>query len=310
MFSRLLTPAVLAGVSQSVGEEVTLAELAAGVTQKELTRRTDEYQQQKLVESMADVRDRARLAVLARPKALAFLSAVPNKRNGTYLRPEQFSVVTRYLLGEQILPAPAQCRSCNQPCDVHCHHLFNCHGVGGEITGRHDLIRDGLAQVASRAGFTVCREPRFLLPDGRRPADVYLAHSAANLNDECLDIVVSSVIRDAIVDRVCVDPRHVTDLSDRRKERQVGDAVRDLNMNFIPMSVSNMGSWSLTATNMITRIGRALAQRSGHDIGKTVTSCFQKLGILLMRGNSEILLNKMPLLNLPPNLVNDDNDMY
>ena len=38
-----------------------------------------------------------------------------------------------------------------------------------------------------------------------------------------------------------------------------------------------------------------------------MTSCFQKLGILLwlMRGNSEILLNKMPFLNLPPNLVND-----
>ena len=309
MFSRLLTPAVLAGVSQSVGEEVTLTELAAGVTQKVLTRRTDEYQQQKLVESMTDVRDRARLAVLARPKALAFLSAVPNKRNGTYLRPEQFSVVTRYLLGEQILPAPVQCRSCNQTCDVHCHHMYNCHGVGGEVIGRHDLVRDGLALLAKEGGFTVCREPRFLLADGRRPADVYLAHSAANLNDECLDVVVCSVIRDSIVDRVALDPGLPMALADKRKERQVGDKVRELNMNFVPMSISNFGSWSDTAINMITRIGRAKSVRAGTNIGKTVASCFQRLGILLMRGNSELMLNRLPYIMPIINDSNNDNDM-
>ena len=245
---------------------------------------------------MADVRDRARLAVLARPKALAFLSAVPNKRNGTYLRPEQFSVVTRYILGEKILPAPVQCRSCNQPCDEYCHHMYNCHGVGGEVIGRHDLLRDGVALLAKEGGFTVCREPRFLLADGRRPADVYLAHSAANLNDECLDLVVCSVIRDAIVDRVPLEPSLPMDLADKRKERQVGDAVRELNMNFIPMSVSNFGSWSDSAIKMINRIGRARAVRGGSDIGKSVANCFQRLGILLMRGNSELMLNRMPYI--------------
>ena len=134
------------------------------------------------------------------------------------------------------------------------------------------------------------------MADGRRPADVYLAHSAANLNDECLDLVVCSVIRDAIVDRVPLEPSLPMDLADKRKERQVGDAVRELNMNFIPMSVSNFGSWSDSAIKMINRIGRARAVRGGSDIGKSVANCFQRLGILLMRGNSEIMLNRMPYI--------------
>ena len=234
---------------------------------------------------------------------------MPNKRNGTYLRPEQFSVVTRYILGEKILPAPVQCRSCNQPCDEYCHHMYNCHGVGGEVIGRHDLLRDGVALLAKEGGFTVCREPRFLLADGRRPADVYLAHSAANLNDECLDVVVCSVIRDSIVDRVALDPGLPMALADKRKERQVGDKVRELNMNFVPMSISNFGSWSDTAINMITRIGRAKSVRAGTNIGKTVASCFQRLGILLMRGNSELMLNRLPYIMPIINDSNNDNDM-
>merc|ERR1711952_227193 len=81
--------------------------------------------------------------------------------------------------------------------------------------------KKGEEKNQEKGGFTVCREPRFLLADGRRPADVYLAHSAANLNDECLDLVVCSVIRDAIVDRVPLEPSLPMDLADKRKERQV-----------------------------------------------------------------------------------------
>ena len=89
----------------------------------------------------------------------------------------------------------------------------------------------------------------------------------------------------------------------------MGDAVRELNMNFVPMSVSNFGSWSDSAIKMISRIGRARAVRGGSDIGKSVANCFQRLGILLMRGNSEIMLNRMPYIMPISNDNNNDNDM-
>ena len=43
--------------------------------------------------------------------------------------------------------------------------------------------------------------------------------------------------------------------------------------------------------------------RSGTNIGKTVASCFQRLGILLMRGNSLILISILKLMDTAFNLI-------
>ena len=140
MMRALLTPAVLARLSTSVGEEVTLAEVLAGTTQKVLSRRTDEFQLQKLVESFTNsVTDRARLVALSRPKAREFLNAVPNRRTGTYLRNDQWVAVVRYSLAEAVYPSDMQCPACHQPADRFGHHSFVC-GTGGETISRHNAM--------------------------------------------------------------------------------------------------------------------------------------------------------------------------
>ena len=95
---------------------------------------------------------RARLAVLARPKALAFLSAVPNKRNGTYLRPEQFSVVTRYLLDAGLqwsgkdfgsLSNLLCCRAAGSNSEKGCWKALGAKGDDFPDVGRAKAIDDG-----------------------------------------------------------------------------------------------------------------------------------------------------------------------
>ena len=64
----LLTPAVMARLAEVTGVEITRAEVMAGVSQKSLSRKVDEFNRDKLLESFVNSpRDLARLAILAQP---------------------------------------------------------------------------------------------------------------------------------------------------------------------------------------------------------------------------------------------------
>ena len=297
----LLTPAVLARLSTSVGEEVTLAEVLAGTTQKVLSRRTDEFQLQKLVESFTDsVRDRARLVALSRPKAREFLNAVPNRRTGTYLRNDQWVAVVRYSLGEAVYPADMQCPACHQPADRFGHHSFVC-GTGGETISRHNALREGLIRLAQSAGLNPVREARFLLPGlDRRPADLLIPFAGTNGQDLCLDVTVTAALKRDSIDRGAEEPGHAANEAHRRKENQVGEAVRAAGMTFRPLAVENLGGWTDSAIREIKKLATDKAIRHGHDVKKTISTEFKVLNCLLMRGNAEILLNRCVLLHPPP----------
>ena len=301
MMGALLTPAVLARLSTSVGEEVTLAEVLAGTTQKVLSRRTDEFQLQKLVESFTDsVRDRARLVALSRPKAREFLNAVPNRRTGTYLRNDQWVAVVRYSLGEAVYPADMQCPACHQPADRFGHHSFVC-GTGGETISRHNALREGLIRLAQSAGLNPVREARFLLPGlDRRPADLLIPFAGTNGQDLCLDVTVTAALKRDSIDRGAEEPGHAANEAHRRKENQVGEAVRAAGMTFRPLAVENLGGWTDSAIREIKKLATDKAIRHGHDVKKTISMEFKVLNCLLMRGNSEILLNRCVVLHPPP----------
>ena len=103
-----------------------------------------------------------------------------------------------------------------------------------------------------------------------------------------------------MLDRFTDDPALPAELAVQRKQRAVGDAVRGYGMIFTVMAISNFGGWSNTAMKTITRIARMKALRNGHSISKTVANTYKTLSILLMRGNSEILLNRSPRTLFPP----------
>ena len=130
---------------------LSVASFLIWMSQKVLSRRTDEYQLQKRVESFTDsVRDQARLVALTRPKAREFLNSVPNRRAGTYLRNDQWVAVVRYSLGEPVYPSVMQCPACHQPADRWGHHAFVC-GTSGETISRHNALREGLIRLAQSA---------------------------------------------------------------------------------------------------------------------------------------------------------------
>ena len=305
--NRLLPPAVLAALSTSIGEEVTLGELLAGTNQKVLSHRIDEHNRQSLLDMFADsVRDRARLAALALPHSRDFLNAVPCRRAGFYLRNDVWTSVVKYQLGEPVYDTDFTCPSCHHQADRMGHHSFVC-GSGGEQIARHNALREGLIKLVREAGQNPQREARFLLPGlDRRPADLLIPFGSGT-EDLALDVTVTAALRDDVIARGADQPGYAASLAHARKVSQVGAACSANGIRFEPIAVENLGGFTNSSIRIITKIARDKAIRSGLDINKTVSNTFKMLSVLLQRGNAQLLLNRFVVLNEPPPDFDIDN---
>ena len=115
----------------------------------------------------------------------------------------------------------------------------------------------------------------------------------------CLDVTVTAALKNDVIDRGAEEPGHAANEAHRRKENQVGDAVRAAGMTFRPLAVENLGGWTESAIVQIKKLATDKAIRHGHEIKKTVSTEFKILNCLLMRGNAEILLNRQIVLSSP-----------
>ena len=57
------------------------------------------------------------------------------------------------------------------------------------------------------------------------------------------------------------------------------------------------------ANEQVQKLGRALARQSGEDEDLTVCHLSQRLSLLLMRGNSSLLINRVPESNMDPEIA-------
>ena len=63
---------------------------------------------------------------------------------------------------------------------------------------------------------------------------------------------------------------------------------------FAPLPVETFGSWHNAAADHIKRLGKALGRNTGQDEGDTTMHLFQRLSLLLVRGNVSLLINRIP----------------
>ena len=67
-----------------------------------------------------------------------------------------------------------------------------------------------------------------------------------------------------------------------------------LKEKMIMTTITSRGGWQEDAAYVITRLARQLASHTGKEAAEQVKYFFQRLGILLMRGNSALILNRTP----------------
>ena len=63
-------------------------------------------------------------------------------------------------------------------------------------------------------------------------------------------------------------------------------------IKFFPVVVEALGGWHEDAVSLITRLARQLASHTGKEADEQIKYLFQRLGILLMHGNSALTLNR------------------
>ena len=81
-----------------------------------------------------------------------------------------------------------------------------------------------------------------------------------------------------------------------RKQNLVGEACRNFGLTFVPVAMCALGSMTETTYNLISRISKDKAIRTGADISKTINNSFKKMNILLMKCNANLLLNRCPVI--------------
>ena len=68
----------------------------------------------------------------------------------------------------------------------------------------------------------------------------------------------------------------------------------------MPLVAESLGGWHVVAEAEVRKLGAALARHSGQDEGEVLRHLWGRLGLLLQRGNAQILANRVPTHPAPP----------
>ena len=278
--------------------DLTTKEELHGLTQKMLGIKIDKHNHAKLKDEViqeGNPREMARLASLSLPYSGAWLDAAPVAALGLYLQPSEFTMAARYRLGIPVYDQAGPCPACHRPSDRLGDHSLCC-GHQGERISRHNRLRDALHDVAASAALGPVKEGRFLLPGSdRRPADVFIPGWAAG-RDAALDVTVVNPLQAGTVVGASVTPGHALEYRYNAKMSESLEACDRQGIAFLPIVLESLGGFHPVATREVKKLASALARHTGEEEGETIRKLFVRLSILVMKGNSAILSNRIPSL--------------
>ena len=94
-------------------------------------------------------------------------------------------------------------------------------------------------------------------------------------------------------------PGHTLKVAFNDKCRDYLEACEREGITFIPLPVETLGGWHKKAVEQLKKIARAQARSTGKEEEESIRHLFQRLGVLLVKGNAALLLNRIPSFALP-----------
>ena len=244
-----------------------------------------------LIQSLTLQRDKARLASLGLAHAGDWLNVIPSPILGLHVRPQEFRHFVLYRLGAPVYPPNGPCPACTKPSDMFGDHAIIC-GSHGERIARHNQLRDAIYQVAASSNLAPRKEENALLPGtSARPADVLIPHWSGG-RDTALDVTVVSPLLTDRVDQSVTTPGHTLTVAFNNKCRHYLAACEAEGISFIPLPVETLGAWHKQAAEQLRKLARAQARSTGREEEECIRHLFQRLGVLLVKGNAALLLNR------------------
>ena len=129
--------------------------------------------------------------------------------------------------------------------------------------------------------------------------DLFIPHWAVE-QDCALDVTVTHPLRPTIVDGAVVTAGHAVVEAHRRKMTSTAEDCRREGIVFLPLAVESLGGWHSVAVEQVTKLAAALARHTGEDEQEKTRHLWQKLAVLLQRGNAALILNRMPATYTTP----------
>ena len=212
-------------------------------------------------------------------------------------------MAVKYRHGCPVYMTDGKCPACPKFSDVYGDHAISC-GTEGERIARHNHLRDTLYHTCASAALAPTKEGRALLPGtNARPADVFLPHWS-NGKDTAWDVTVVNPLQQELVDTAATTAGHALSYAFNWKVSRggVGAACQREGIVFLPLPVETLGGWHETAVQQIRKLAAALSRQTGEEESVATSHLYQKLSIHLMKGNSALLLNRIP--TFPANHIN------
>ena len=92
------------------------------------------------------------------------------------------------------------------------------------------------------------------------------------------------------IERASREPGYALDLRYQQKKTKYGELCEAEGIVFYPLVVETVGGWHEVAVSLLRKLGVSLARSSGQEEGEVVRHIFGRLSVLLMKGNTALLL--------------------
>ena len=295
-----IQPALLTYLSDKMGEEASIESLT-GVPQRAVSL-TINLNNSKLlsnhINELGEVREKARLNSVGLPHSGDWLNVLPSPTLGLHIRSAEFVMSVKYRLGMPVYSTAGQCPACLHHSDALGDHAISC-GYQGERIARHDSLRDALYAATQAACLGATREDRSLLPGTEaRPADVMIPNWTCG-KDTALDVTVVNPLQTRLVEQAANTAGHALVTAYNRKMNQAGEACRREQILFVPMPMETLGGWHEATELQVKRVASAQARHTGEELSDATRHLYQKMAVLLVKGNSALLNNRIPVFPSP-----------
>ena len=135
---------------------------------------------------------------------------------------------------------------------------------------------------------------RVLLPgNNRRPADIFIPGWSGG-RDAVLDVCVTHPLQDRYRAQAAWEPGYALTQAYQNKMRVTADLCDQQGIAFIPMAAKSLGGWHKVALEQLRKMGSALARHTGQEEGETISHLLTRASVLLQKGLSSLLLNRIP----------------
>ena len=107
-----------------------------------------------------------------------------------------------------------------------------------------------------------------------------------------MDVAVVSPLQSAFVKKAAEQPGYALQQRISSKQRDHEADCSNSGIQFHPMVVETLGGWAEEASKQLKRMASNTARRTGAVYSVTVRHMFERLAVILQRGNASILLRK------------------